>query len=465
MEKKVFLDDLPRYRGKNINWKESANQHQIVKFIYYGVEGEVEIVSYKDSYLYIKYLDKPLFKIKRNHFVYCKIGKLLGKYSGDFKVKIGQIFKDDKRDLTITDREYRKDKTGKSRKWYKYACNKCGNEDWIVEGNLTNQDAGCNVCTNTKTVLGINTIWDTDGWMCNLGVSEEDAKTHTYGSSESIITICPYCGRVKELAVSNIYKYKTIHCSCGDGVSYPEKVIFNILEQLKINFITQLSKRTFKWCSKYYYDFYIPSLNVVIETHGEQHYIQTNRKGARNLEEEMVNDKIKKELAIYNGVKEENYISLDCRKSELEFIKNNILNSNLAIKLDLSIIDWNKVEEFALSNRVKEACDLWNSGASMKDISITMGIGASTSWRYLNKGSKIGWCDYCGKEEMKKGTNKIPVEIFKNEISLGIFESIKDLSTSAIGLFGVSLDGSTISKVCKGKIKLYKGYSIRYIAS
>ena len=47
----------------------------------------------------------------------------------EFKVEIGQIFKDDKRDIVITNREYRKEKHGKSMvnvKYYKYTCNICG---------------------------------------------------------------------------------------------------------------------------------------------------------------------------------------------------------------------------------------------------------------------------------------------------------------------------------------------------
>src|SRR5574344_202584 len=49
--------------------------------------------------------------------------------------------------------------------------------------------------------------------------------------------------------------------------------------------------------------------------------------------------------------------NLYCRKSELEYIKNNIFESKLNEIFDLSKIKWDECEEFALSNRVKEACD------------------------------------------------------------------------------------------------------------
>jgi hypothetical protein len=87
--------------------------------------------------------------------------------------EIGEIVKDNRRDLTIIDRECRKDKNNKSRKWYKYHCNKDGYEGWIGDENLK-QGKGCSACGG-RPILGINTIWDTNKWMCDLGLSEEDA--------------------------------------------------------------------------------------------------------------------------------------------------------------------------------------------------------------------------------------------------------------------------------------------------
>ncbi len=40
--------------------------------------------------------------------------KLLNKYTGKFKIEIGTIIKDEKRDITIIDRKIRKDKKAKA---------------------------------------------------------------------------------------------------------------------------------------------------------------------------------------------------------------------------------------------------------------------------------------------------------------------------------------------------------------
>ena len=91
--RKVFLDNLPRWKkgegnGKigTINWKNSVGYK--VNFIYDDTEGYLEIINYeKGGYLYVKYLDKPIIKIKCVNLNKCQLGKVLGKYTSDFKVE------------------------------------------------------------------------------------------------------------------------------------------------------------------------------------------------------------------------------------------------------------------------------------------------------------------------------------------------------------------------------------------
>jgi hypothetical protein len=192
-----------------------------------------------------------------------------------------------------------------------------------------------------------------------------------------------------------------------------------------------------------------------------------------SLEEVQTNDKSKKELAIKNGIKKENYIVIDCRKSELEWIrdnKNGILSSKLNKLLDLNRIDWLKCEEFALSNRVKEACDLWNNkkeNQTTNDISYIMKHNRATIIRWLKQGAKLGWCDYNAKVEHMKNSSKSkniekPIEIFKDEISLGIFKSATELEKQSERLFCVKLLQSGISSVCSGVLSHYKKYTFKF---
>ena len=476
MIQKIFLDDLPRgglNRGNRINWEGSIGYK--VRFIYDDIEGWVEIVGYdntKRGIIVIKYLDN-YFKIDIQSFKKCSIGKILGRVTIKFKIEIGRVFKDDKRDIEIIDREYRtRYKNNGDRcndKYYKYRCNKCRNEDWISEGSLLSQKIGCNACCfpPQKVVLGINTIWDTDRWMCGLGVSEEDAKSNTKCSISKIRVSCPDCGRERQMAIYQIYSTKSISCVCGDGGKYPEKFMYSVLEQLNVHFKTEVK---FDWCRYTDYkdsnkiktgrydfvleDTYIGNEQVIIETDGYWHGKDNKMSGIKKEESEYT-DFTKDKLALKNGY---GVIRIDCRKSTLTFIKQNILNSKLNQIFNLSQIDWNKCEEFALKNRVKEACDLWNSGIdSTKEIGSIMKLAYATICTYLNKGTKLGWCNYEGKHEANK-TKRKTVEIFKDGVSLGVFPSYYELSKKSEELFGIFLRTSGISEVCTHKRESYKGF-------
>ena len=290
--RKVFLDDLPRWEkegmGKigTINWNKSIGCK--VKFIYDDIEGEIKIIDYqtKKQKLIIMYngkiyLDNPILS---SSFAKCKLGYYLNKIRNDFKISVNQIIKDDKRDLTIIDRKYNNFNKYKQYKYYKYRCNKCGfdcgehykngefkEELWVEESNIMGKYIGCSCCSGRTAVLGINTIWDKARWMCDLGVSEEDAKKYTRSSGKKIKVTCPECGNKKNIRISDICNYKSICCSCGDGTSYPEKFMISLLNQLGIEFETQYSPNYLKGEEgerRKFSDFYLPSYKVVVETDG-----------------------------------------------------------------------------------------------------------------------------------------------------------------------------------------------------
>lgn len=474
--RKVFLDDLPKWGdGVRINWSKSVGYK--FKFVYDDIEGEIEILDYisKGQCLTVKYLGREPFKTTTSNIISGHLSAVLGKYTGKFKSEVGQVFKDDKRDLIIISREYRQQELNKKGKvyaknwkYYKYKCNKCGYEGWILESHLLRGNGGCACCTNKVAVLGINTIWDTDRWMCDLGLSEEDAKKYTKGSGVYIFVKCPKCGNEKNISISSILTYKSICCLCGDGVSYPEKIIISVLNQIGIKFTSQLSKTTFEWCSNKRYDFYF-ELNhkkYIIEAHGMQHYKHTGFK--RKIKDEQENDKLKKELALNNGIYK--YIVIDCRYSDLSWIKESIINSELANMFDLSKVDWIKCENFALDDLVKEVCNYWNNKEENETISTIgkdniWGVGSQTIRKYIKKGTILGWCNYNPKEEKRKLCNsKKKVKILdKCGILLGEFESYAELERRSEELFGTRLLASKVSMVCSGDRSSHKGFTFQYI--
>lgn len=279
---------------------------------------------------------------------------------------------------------------------------KCVNDGYIYEApeNSLNDGNGCPVCCNRITISGINDIATTHPHVIQYLLNKEDGFKYSRGSSEKVICKCPHCGHIKEETVSHLCS-KGLSCSvCGDNVSYPEKFTMCVLKQLNVNFIPQLTKRIFEWVGKYRYDIYfeINNKKYIIEVNGGQHYEETNRKGARTLEEEQENDKLKKELALKNGI--DCYIELDCRKSELEWIKNSILNSQLNELFDLSQIDWSECERFCRGSFLVDCCKMWNEheNYTTKDIGKLLNLPRTTVGTYLKRGAKIGLCDYTGEK-------------------------------------------------------------------
>jgi len=490
--KKVFLDDLPRKEGVGVNkgkqvidWINSIDK--VVYFTYFDISGEFKIVNYDGKYLYIKYLDKEIYKIITSSLVKCQLGGILELITKNYKIDIETIFKDDNRDITIIDRKIEQYKDNINLKFYKYKCNICNCALWIEESNLL-KGVGCGCCNSKQIILGINTIFDKAKWMIPY-IGEENAKIYAPNSNKNITMICPDCGFIKNTSPNHLFTYGFSCKICSDKISYPERFMISLLKELKIDFIPQLNKTTFKWCNNYKYDFYVDNIDnkgnsAIIECHGMQHYEETTRKGARTLKEEQENDKNKEKLAKENGIKY--YFVIDCRYSNIEFIKKSILDNKIMYFLEnkMNNIDWNIIEGFARKSIVKLICELKrdNPNFTTTDIAKIIGLERHTVREYLKQGTKIwDWINYNPKEERRKIASKIgkitgqnlgktygklaskKVEIFKNDISLGIFDSCTELSRQSENLFGIKLTSSKISEVCRNVLPHHKGYVFKYI--
>lgn len=316
-----------------------------------------------------------------------------------------------------------KDVSFKSNKQYLFKCLSCPEHTpelkyitSFTRNNKKSSSLNCNQC---------NVIAYTHPHLVKYLVNKEDAYKYSYGISRKLSVKCPDCGYEKDIYFGNLIK-QGLGCICRDGKSYPEKFLFNFLTQLlKDDFSIQLTKNNFKWCDQFRYDFYIPIINGIIETHGLQHYEE--RMGWSSPEELQKIDKNKEYLAKQNGIT--NYITLDCRRSELKWIKNSIMNSELPSLLNFKEddIDWLKCHEFSCKNLVKVICDLWDTETkSVLEIAEQFKVNRNTVVVYLKQGAELGWCNYDPiKETLEKSSLIKPIKIIC--LTTGeIFNSISD---------------------------------------
>jgi very-short-patch-repair endonuclease/predicted transcriptional regulator len=498
--RKVFLENIPKIQGirgnKNrliFDWK-NLNGY-VIKFIYDDIEGYIEIKDFetKTQMLTIIYKNEE-FKIKTSVFKRGCLGSLVGRHTPKFKISIGTRFQDDKRDIETIDKKREKDSKGIERKYYKYKCNKCGfdgnkhwnikdkiykDEYWVNESHFKLREQGCSCCSNHIVVENINSIYKTDPWMIPY-IGEECAKTHTHSSGDKVKVTCPDCGRVKnkKMMISTIYINHSIGCVCGDGYSYGHKYIHNLLTQLGQDFIDNY---TFDWCRFYNtykqkdttgeYDFVLEQNKLIIEVDGAFHR-KDNNMDKKSKEESIFLDSEKDRLANEHGYK---MIRIIYNDNNID-MEQDALNSEMINLFDLSNINWTRCEKFALSNRVKEACELkrLNPNYFTTDIATIMNISSNTVKRYLKKGHKLYWCHYNVYEEKnrvyklsgERNKEKYSKPISMLDINMNLiymFSSAIECEKQSEKLFGIKLNHRCISVVCKEEQKQHRNYIFKFV--
>lgn len=285
----------------------------------------------------------------------------------------------------------------KRQKRYTYQCLICGYNGDISEECLKYQNIGCPACSGRVPLTGKTDMWTTNPKLASLLKNPEDGSLYTEWSNKSVDWVCPFCNSIiYNKSISNV-KGHGLYCEkCNDKTSYPNKYISTLLSYLYIRYYTE---HVFKWstnlsndpvCSKKIYDFYLPNYNIIIEAHGIQHYEKNNLTSKRRtLEMEQLNDQIKKDLAISNGV---HYFEIDCRYSDPDFISSNLVNSGLfnLLNIDISTIDFNSIKHDAEKSYIVCCYELWKKdNMSIDQLANIFHKSKSTIRNYLQRGNSI----------------------------------------------------------------------------
>lgn len=324
--------------------------------------------------------------------------------------------------------------------------NICGNVFEKTAGNVRRKNVvlrcPCEINNGHRVMFdkNINSIAVTNPELAKLFLNQDDSWKYTFCSAKRTNFKCPTCGNIiRNKMIYNVY-LNGLKCECcSNKMSMPEKFIYTFLKMnsdaLDGNAFSY--DKTTEWSLGRRYDFLfsIGNTKYIIEAHGSQHY-EDSKLFKRSVIEEQENDLDKLHFALKNGVSKENYIVIDCRESNIDFIKNNIIKSKLNDIFDLNNFDWHKcVQNFSQSLMVY-SCELYNKGYKSKDISEKIGLHQGTICKYLRTGTKFGLCNFVDSHKKK-------VKCINTNV---VFDSI----TEAIKYYGIK-DIKTISNVCKGK--------------
>lgn len=322
----------------------------------------------------------------------------------------------------------------------------------------------CSVCCDRKIIAGINDVATTHPWCVKYFKNQDDAKRCSFGSENRYIFKCPICNTEKEMAIWVLIAYGFSCNMCGDGVSYPNKFMYNVLSQLKQrgNLMFE-SEKVFEWSkfdddmTRRIYDFWIDDNQIVIEVHGRQHFEDCSKGSCfRSLSYEQENDLFKRELAIKNGIRQENYIIIDARESNMLYMKNSVMQSRLPKLLDFAEqdIDWQQCDLCASKSLLVDVCGLWNNGLhNTQSISSIIGLSNTSVITYLQRGTAAGLCDY-------NPRSRIPILCLDNQY---VFPYATLCEKHSGSLFGQHIKARYFNDVASGRKDNINGFRFVYI--
>lgn len=230
--------------------------------------------------------------------------------------------------------------------------------------------------------------------------------------------VCKCCSRIFTDKIANVTRRRSVTCiACRDGISYPEKFVCNMLDQLHISFILHYYS---DWTNGYYYDFEFIYNNkkYIIETDGGLGHGHNGFKNS-DIQKTILIDAEKDKLAIDNGY---NIIRIDCNylnnlDGRYEYIKENIIKS-LSYLFDLEKVDFDKCNEYALGSLFYEVIKFYKEESKyINDICKKFHLKKTCVCKYLKHAMKINLLpnEYLHDYDIFKNFPVPVIRAYKNE--------------------------------------------------
>jgi hypothetical protein len=258
-----------------------------------------------------------------------------------------------------------------------YFCSNCCGDDEFIQMRpsrlLNNQRSGC--CVN-KVITSKNNVAVTSPELLVYFKNKNDAFNISSVSRSRVDLVCDKCGFEK---TSNMYNlsWNGFYCdNCSDKIPMTEKFVLSMLNTLGIEFRREV---IFDWLQGRKYDFYIPSLNLVIEVHGEQHYKEKPNTFFKPLSKQQEIDKIKKDACLSNDLL---FVDLDFRKSEFDWMQKEVI-VKLDGLIDLSNLDWDNVLKNIQTPLILKAISTNGDISKIKELSKEIGVSIKTIRKWI----------------------------------------------------------------------------------
>lgn len=192
-------------------------------------------------------------------------------------------------------------------------CEKHG--EWITQAYNLKKGTNCPKCASEKQ-KGL--LYSNVGFASFVERSKrihedeyEYLEEHFTGMARRVKILCKSHGPFTCIANHHVRGQRCPRCV--KIRSYGEYIIYTILVETGLEFVEQWSPRELRRKENgrgLRYDFYIPSLNIIIEFDGAGHFTpikwsktMTDDEAIKNLNENKIRDNIKNEWALKNGIK------------------------------------------------------------------------------------------------------------------------------------------------------------------
>lgn len=241
----------------------------------------------------------------------------------------------------------------------------------------------CKECYKSEAVYLCNSVclWEQRPDIAEFLLNKDDGYKYSFGSNIKLDFVCPICKSKINKRIADVSRYGLTCRNCSSINSYPNRFMYQVLQQVGIEFKNEFNE---DWTMGKRYDFYFElDKKYFIEMDGIFHSVGIYK----DVKMQQETDKLKDEIAKKHNIQ---IIRINCfyhkEKERYEYVKNNILNSELSQILDFSNVDFDYCDFYAQSPYVILIANSWNDGIrELSKLSDIIGIHKDTISKILKR--------------------------------------------------------------------------------